>query len=81
MIDPAWVAAGLMFTSSAGLSAYQLLKNGKAHAEWKGHVDESLEQLEKREDECRSEMREDIKDIKNKMGDLHKRVTKSQGAE
>lgn len=90
MIDPAWIGIGLMFTSSLGLSVgvpiYQSRrnnkgKNGKANAEWKGHVDEGLEQLEKREVECRAEMREDIRDIKEMIGDLHKRVTRSQGAE
>ena len=80
-VDPAWVVAGLMLVSNVGLSAYTLNKNGKSESKWKGQMEERVENAEKQHDTCRSEMSTAIQGIDKKIGDLHSRLTKAQGAE
>ena len=69
MIDPAWVAAGLMFTSQVGLSVYTITRNGKASAEWKGQTQARVDALEN-----------SVAEIKTDIKTIAERVTESQGA-
>ena len=80
IVEPAWIAAGLMLFSQVGIATYTLNRNGKSEAKWKGMIEERLDNVERQHETCRKEITESVSNISKQIRELHARVTKSQGA-
>ena len=88
MIDPAWASVGVIVVVNSATLVLMFKKNGrdadevkKALSEWQGKTTEKLNNMEKSQQLCQSNVKENFKHMNGKIEKIADRVTHIQGAE